>query len=228
TSWISSTFLNPDIPPNQPNEVVYFKDAPPGDGAPVFPAPAPTEPTANKRPGVIGARLKGGHQVRRATKVIKDNGATWIEIESPATQEVRFIRADAVERGSADIQRTAATEGGLQPSRVPSANVVTESPAELARRAAVAADYSGNYAEAVRQYDGIVARFGATHPQLAKMSRARADYLRNEYNIPGPMPDALQAADRGGPNPVTAPVSMGGSRQVSPPRDGNPPPPRPH
>src|SRR5262249_13117036 len=97
TSWISSTFLNPDIPPNQPNQVVYFKDAPPGDGAPVFPAPAPTEPTANKRPGVIGARLKGGHQVRRATKVIKDNGATWIEIESPATQEVRFIRADAVE-----------------------------------------------------------------------------------------------------------------------------------
>jgi hypothetical protein len=211
TSWINSRFLD-EVSPDRPNKVVALEDS----LVPVFPAPADH---GGKRPGVVGVRLKRGFIVTRAGGTQRDAEGTWMEIRSP-DEEARYVRADAVERGSADIQRTAATDGGLPRSRVPSANVETESPAELARRAAVAADNSRNYAEAVRLYDGIVAQFGATHPQFAKAARARADYLRNEHNVPGPLPDVFEQPARGSQNPSTAPVSTGGARPVSP-RDGS-------
>src|SRR5439155_2856999 len=83
------------------------------------------------------------------------------------------------------------------------------SPAEAARRAAVAADESGNYAEAVRLYESIVERFGDTQPRLVEMSRSRARYLRKEHDVPPAPTDAVKPPAKA---QSTVPVSVGERR----------------
>jgi hypothetical protein len=201
TSWISKPLLK-SIAPGQPATVYTFEDG----EAPVFPSPADA---TDKLPTVIGARLKRGHQVVLRGKVISNEKVgTWVEIESPQS-EARYVRADAVERRAADVLPVGATvpadSRAVRQSSAPSAAVT--SAAEEARRAAVAADNSGNYAEAVRLYDRIVEQFGDSHPKLADMSKKRAAYLRGEHNIPPAPPDARPQAKA--VSQSTAPVSAG-------------------
>src|SRR4051794_24579857 len=93
TSWINTRFLA-EVGPKNPIEVVAFED-----GAPVFPGPADA---TDRRPGVIGARLKKGHLVSRRGRMLASDDGHWMEIESPES-EARYVRADAVERTKQDV-----------------------------------------------------------------------------------------------------------------------------
>lgn len=177
-SWVNTRFLD-EVSPDKPIRVVDWEE-----GTAVYPGPADD---SDKRPNVIGVRLKRGHLVTRRGRMMaaNDGSGHWMEIDSPES-EARYVRADAVERTKQDVVPTSGTNapgGPMAKATMPAANLV--SPSEEMRKLAVAADDAGNVPEAVRLYDRLVAEFAASNPKLAADARARAAYLRDHAAAPG-------------------------------------------
>jgi hypothetical protein len=185
-SWINTRFLE-HITTRQPNYVVALE----GVEVPVY---IGTSEIRDKRPWIIGTRLKRGTQVTSRGATLSDQDGTWMPIEPPAT-EGRYIRAEAVNRNSpppapatqttsaaapAGVARSAFTPAsGLPASRAPSANP-PPTPEELWQRAQHA-ERLGQTAEAIRLYALLAAETARTNPTRSAEALARANYLQNGY-----------------------------------------------
>ena len=122
-SYISARFLS-HIVPTQPNFVVTSEK----DEVPVY---IGSEIITDRRPTVVGVKLKRGAQVFGIGKVRTDSEGAFMPIEAPAN-ECRYIRADVVAKqlpvpgpvssASATGGSTFTATGPLQPSNAPSAN----------------------------------------------------------------------------------------------------------
>jgi hypothetical protein len=215
-SWIKTTFLA-HIDPKQANYVVALEGAP----VPVY---IGSELIIDRRPTVVGARLERGTQVTSVDhKVNRDSEGSWMRIDAPPG-EVRFIRAEAVERnpGSPGSLVQASTHGAapagagepLPHSTAPSA-VLPPTPEELWRDAQ-RAEIAGQTAEAVRLYSQAAAAAVQKNPVLAARALERARFLQGASpgSAPGAVPPPpVVAPPQPGAVPVV-PVNLGGPRSA--------------
>lgn len=178
-SWINTRFLE-HISPNQPTYVMALD----GAEAPVF---IGSETMREKRPTVVGVRLKRGTQVVSVGKTHTDAEGSWMPIEPPAS-ETRYIKSEFVARssftaaspvgGNGTDTLGSATGGtsGLPTSKAPSAN--PNPPASVLWQKAVAADRAGQYTDAIKLYSLLASETAKSHPVVSSQALRRAAYLQ--------------------------------------------------
>jgi hypothetical protein len=207
-SYISTRFLE-HVSPNEPNYVVALANV----EVPVYIG----SEMVNKRPTVVGCKLKRGTQVRSAGKAISEDGDAFMPIEPPPG-EGRFIRAEAVSRtppslagavtaagpvnGMAGPHSSFTPNGPLPPSNAPSANPAV-SPLVLWQQA-IAMNKAGQTAEAIRLFNQIAVVAAVSDPRTAGFARQWADYLQNGHQAYGSSGAAVPA------NPVSTGGAMVG------------------
>src|SRR5262249_54562705 len=136
-----------------------------------------SEVIKDRRPTVVGVKLKRGAQVVSIGKPQADAEGEYMPIEPPHG-EGRFIRAEFVARtapaaaagGAGAPSSGVVTAGALQPSKAPSANP-PPSPDELYRRAQQY-EQIGRIPEAIRLY--ALAAGSSANPTLAADALQRA------------------------------------------------------
>ncbi len=204
-SYISTRFLE-HVSPNEPNYVVALANV----EVPVYIG----SEMVNKRPTIVGCKLKRGTQVRSAGKALSEGGDTFMPIEPPPG-EGRFIRAEAVSptppslagavaaagpaNGAAGPHSSFTPSGPLPPSNAPSANPAV-SPLVLWQQA-MATYNAGQAAEAIRLFNQIAVVAAVSDPRTAGFARQWADYLQYGH----------QAYGSGGAAAPANPVSTGGA-----------------
>jgi hypothetical protein len=204
-SYISTRFLE-HVSPNEPNYVVALANV----EVPVYIG----SEMLNKRPTIVGCKLKRGTQVKSIGKAMSEGGDTLMPIEPPPG-ESRYIRAEAVSRtppslagavtatgpanGTAGTHSSFTPAGPLSPSNAPSANPAV-SPLVLWQQA-MAAHNAGQTAEAIRLFNQIAVVAAVSDPRTAGFARQWVDYL--QYGHP--------ANGSGGAAAPANPVSTGGA-----------------
>lgn len=155
-----------------------------GETVPTYPGSA--EASLGRRPAIVGARLKVGSLVRclaNPQPPDMDGTGSWVAI-APPPGEVRYVKASALEAGSATFTPASpgasdtgsAGAGSLPVARTPSANG-GESAEELWKRA-YSAHVSRRHEEAARYYEEAAAEASRSNPQLAAAASAQARALR--------------------------------------------------
>jgi hypothetical protein len=213
-SYISTRFLA-HISPNQPNYVVTSEEG----GTPVY---IGSSLIPDRRPTVIGVKLKRGAQVYSQGVVHTDAEGAFLPIDAPAG-ETRFIRATAIAKtpplpglsGSASTpaRSTFTATGPLQPSNAPSAN--PPATPETLWQNAQQAERNGQTNEAIRLYTLVCTQAAQSNPNLANMARQRANYLQGGHQDYGAAAGVVAVPAVGGAAPLAGEADSG--VRLSPP-----------
>ncbi len=181
-SYVNTRFLE-HVSPNEPNYVVAL----PNVEVEVFIG----SEMVNKRPTIVGCKLKRGAQVQSIGKTLSEDGETFMPI-TPPPGEGRYIRAEAVSKtlpaagtvaaagavaGAAGTHSTFTPSGPLPPSSAPSANPAV-SPLVLWQQAMTAYN-AGQTAESIRIFNQIAAVAAVSDPRTAGFARQWVDYLQH-------------------------------------------------
>lgn len=206
-SWVNMTFLDR----TRPDGIYVFlplKDM----TAPVYPG---SEIIRDRRPDIVGSRLKKGELVVARGEPMQGLDGYWLPIDPPAS-EVRYLHASAldIKTGTTVAQVSATAPGGETPKgalptpKYPSANQ-TKTPEEEWREAALA-EYQGLHETAIQRYDALAKRTQRSHPHIAQGAIQRADALRLKLAPVPPGPPTTRASSGSVTNSAPRPLAETG------------------
>jgi hypothetical protein len=197
-SWINTRFVQ-RISPNYPDNwvVCVHQDV----KAPVL---IGSEQQPGVRPTVEGARLPLGAQVHSVGRRQVDEEGSWLLIEPPPG-EVRYVRAEAVQRTAGPPAPAAVAAAPPQPAVLPpfaaaaapapAAGVAARPAAPLQASPApvnvdahwllgLQAEQQNRIAEAISWYRQVAAEAAQSNPDLARRADQRALWLQQAFSNP--------------------------------------------